>query len=101
MRAGFAVEDGVALHFGRGRLRRVVSSRPNAGAYRVEPTTDGVRETRLRVCYLGADARASGSAASEPPARSRGRGRSRAAASARAASKLVRGSPEELGPVAT
>jgi peptidase E len=101
MQAGFAVEDGVALHFGRGRLRRVVSSRPDAGAYRVEPTANGVRETRLNACYLGAEERTSGSAANEPPAPSHGRGRSRAAASARAASKLVRASPDELEPVAT
>jgi peptidase E len=101
MRAGFAVEDGVALHFGRRRLRRVVSSRPDAGAYRVEPTAEGVRETCLKVCYLGAEAQPPGSAANEPPARSPRHGRSRAAASARAASKLVRGSPEEPEPVAT
>jgi len=82
MRAGFAVEDGVALHFGRRRLRRVVSSRPDAGAYRVEPTAEGVRETRLEVCYLGAKAQPSSSAANAPPARSSGRGRGRAPASA-------------------
>jgi len=101
MRAGFAVEDGVALHFGRRHLRRVVSSRPGAGAYRVEPTADGVRETRLKVCYLGADAQPSGPAANEPPAPSPRRGRSRAAPGARAASKLMRASPEEPEPVAT
>jgi peptidase E len=100
MRAGFAVEDGVALHFGRRRLRRVVSSRPDAGAYRVEPTAEGVRETCLKVCYLGAEAQPRGSAADEPPARSPRRGHSRAAG-ARAASKLVRGSPDEPEPVAT
>jgi dipeptidase E len=40
MRPGFAVEDGVALHFRRTRLRRVVSSRPDGNAYRVEPLGD-------------------------------------------------------------
>jgi dipeptidase E len=55
MRAGFAVEDGVALHFRRTRLKWVVSSRPNAGAYRVEHSSDGVVETPLKVSYLGAE----------------------------------------------
>jgi dipeptidase E len=53
MRAGFAADDGVALHFCASRLARAVSSRPNADAYRVEPTADGVVETRLDVSYLG------------------------------------------------
>jgi len=73
MRPGFAVEDGVALHFRRTRLKRVVSSRPGAGAYRVEPGGDGVVETRLKVAYLGPDPDdceasdpASGSAAAAP-----------------------------------
>jgi dipeptidase E len=55
MCAGFAVEDGVALHFRRTRLKRVVSSRPDGCAYRVEPAADGVVETRLKAAYLGAD----------------------------------------------
>jgi dipeptidase E len=54
MRPGFAVEDGVALHFRRTRLRRVVSSRPDGSAYRVEPAADGVVETRLKASHLGA-----------------------------------------------
>jgi dipeptidase E len=54
MRPGFAVEDGVALHFRRTRLQQVVSSRPNGCAYRVEHTGDGVVETPLTVSYLGA-----------------------------------------------
>jgi dipeptidase E len=53
MRAGFAAEDRVALHF-RGRsLTRVVSSRPGACAYRVSAGARGVRETRLEAWYLG------------------------------------------------
>jgi len=52
---GFAVDDGVALHFRRTRLKRVVSSRPGGGAYRVEPCGDGaVVEQRLEVSFLGA-----------------------------------------------
>jgi dipeptidase E len=54
MPPGFAVEDGVALHFRRTRLKRVVSSQPNARAYRVEAGRDGVVETPLKVSYLGA-----------------------------------------------
>jgi len=55
MRAGFAAEDGVALHFRRTRLQRVVSSRHDGRAYRVEPTDGGVVETPLKVSHLGAD----------------------------------------------
>jgi len=58
MRAGFAVEDGVALHFRRTRLKRAVSSRPDGCAYRVEPSPGGVVERCLKVDYLGAGASA-------------------------------------------
>jgi peptidase E len=54
MRPGFAVEDGVALHFHGTRLERVVSSRQGGSAYRVEPGGEGVLETRLDASYLGA-----------------------------------------------
>jgi peptidase E len=54
MRPGYAAEDGVALHFRRTRLERVVSSRPDGCAYRVEPAADGVVETPLETIYLGA-----------------------------------------------
>jgi dipeptidase E len=67
MRAGFAVEDGVALHFRRTRLKRVVSSRLDRSAYRVEPTGEGVVETRLDVAYLSADTVGAGSTASDSP----------------------------------
>jgi len=53
MRPGYAAEDGVALHFRRTRLERVVSSRPDGCAYRVEPAADGVVETPLETAYLG------------------------------------------------
>jgi dipeptidase E len=53
MRAGFAAEDGVALHFRGTSLERVVSSRRDAFAYRVEPADDGAVETRLDGAYLG------------------------------------------------
>lgn len=47
MCAGYAADDGVALHF-RGRaLHRVVSSRPGANAYFVALEEGSVRESRL------------------------------------------------------
>jgi peptidase E len=54
MRPGFAADDGAALHFRGKELARVVSSRPRARAYRVEPVGSGVVETPLGVDYLGA-----------------------------------------------
>jgi len=80
MRAGFAVEDRVALHFRRTRLKRVVSSRPGAYAYRVQATADGVRERRLRADYLGDSEDASGGPTAE---RAPGHGRRRARAARR------------------
>jgi dipeptidase E len=53
IRVGFAAEDGVALHFRGTALERVVSSRPDGSAFLVEPSDDGVRETRLEAEYLG------------------------------------------------
>jgi dipeptidase E len=52
MRPGFAVDDGVALHFKRTRLERVVSSRADAGAYRVRQVGCDVIEAALEVSYL-------------------------------------------------
>jgi dipeptidase E len=54
MRTGFAVEDGVALHFRGTRLEQVVSSRPDGHAYLVEPAGEGVVEAQLQAVYLGA-----------------------------------------------
>jgi peptidase E len=54
MLGGFAADDGVALHFHGTHLERVVSSRPEAFAYQVEPADDGAVETRLDAAYLGA-----------------------------------------------
>jgi dipeptidase E len=53
MRAGYAAEDGVALHFCDTRLERVVSSRPGGRAYRVEPLDGAVVEAPLEAVYLG------------------------------------------------
>ena len=57
MRGGFAVEDGVALHFSGTELARVVSSRAGGAAYRVELRPGGgIRETRLAAECLAGDA---------------------------------------------
>jgi len=52
--AGFAADDGAALHFVDGELANVVTSRPAAGAYRVEVVEGVVVETALASQYLGA-----------------------------------------------
>lgn len=54
MRPGYAADDGAALHFRGKELVRVVSSRPRARAFRVEPIGNEVVETPLTVEYLGA-----------------------------------------------
>jgi peptidase E len=56
MPGGYAADDGVALHYTGETLTRIVSSRPQARAYRVERGADGVTETPLTPDYLGADA---------------------------------------------
>jgi dipeptidase E len=66
MPGGFAVEDGVGLHFVGTQLQRVVSSRHGACAYLVEPACDGaVHETRLQAAPL-TDPLARSSIAAEP-----------------------------------
>jgi peptidase E len=59
MRPGFAVDDGVALHFKGTSLHRAVSSRSDGSAYHVQRADDRVIETSLVVSYL--DSPASGS----------------------------------------
>src|SRR5687767_8000430 len=53
MRPGYAADDGAALHFRGRRLAEVVSSRPKARAFRVEPVDGEVVESPLPVRYLG------------------------------------------------
>ena len=53
MQAGYAADDGAALHFRGSKLMEVVSSRPEAAAYRVELTGARLTETRLPVRFLG------------------------------------------------
>jgi dipeptidase E len=50
---GYAADDGVALHFIGDRLARIVSSRPQAKAYRLEKVGNIVKETALKPIYLG------------------------------------------------
>ncbi len=53
MRAGYAAEAGVGLHFVGEELREVVSCREGSGAFRVELVDGEVRETRLEARHLG------------------------------------------------
>jgi dipeptidase E len=50
---GYAADDGAALHFDNGKLVEVVTSRPDARAYRVELTNGQVIETVLPSRFLG------------------------------------------------
>ncbi len=51
--AGYAVQDGCALHFSGGRLAEAVASRPGAEAFHVSRGPAGVVERPLPVRYLG------------------------------------------------
>jgi dipeptidase E len=51
--AGTAVDDGVALHYVDGQLRRIVSSRPAARAWRMTPEAGEVRVEAVQPEYLG------------------------------------------------
>lgn len=51
--AGYAADDGAALHFVGDRLLQVVTSRPEAKAYRVDRHGESAVETPLPVTYLG------------------------------------------------
>jgi hypothetical protein len=53
MCAGYAVDDGVALHFKGTQLDSVVSSRERGGAFHVQRVGDEAMETALEVSYLG------------------------------------------------
>jgi dipeptidase E len=53
MQNGYAADDGVALHFINDRVEKILSSRLDAKAYRVEKCGDLVRETILDPIYLG------------------------------------------------
>lgn len=51
--AGYGVDDGAALVFDGTELREVISSRPEAAAYRVEAIDGEAHETRLPARQLG------------------------------------------------
>ncbi|MEH1902046.1 MAG: peptidase E [Nostoc sp.] len=51
--SGYAVDDGVALHFVGEELEKVVSSRPQPKAYSLERVDQTVKETILEPIYLG------------------------------------------------
>jgi dipeptidase E len=53
IKAGIALDDGVAIHFVDDHIEQYVSSRPGAYAYRVEESKNGVSEQVLMVHYLG------------------------------------------------
>ena len=54
LEAGYAADDGAALHFHNGQLLEVVTSRPKANAYRLELLDGQVVETKLAARFLGA-----------------------------------------------
>ena len=53
MPAGYAADDGVALHFRGTELAGIVSSRETASAYHLELVDGQVRKTPLKTRYLG------------------------------------------------
>ena len=52
LKAGYAADDGAALHFMNGELSNVVSSREFAYAYTVEKKDGVIQETKLPTRYL-------------------------------------------------
>jgi peptidase E len=54
--AGYAADDGAALHFVGQKLERVVSSRATAKAYSVRLAGDEVEEVALKTDWLGSAA---------------------------------------------
>jgi peptidase E len=57
LQAGYAADDGAALHFIGEKLARVVSSREAAKAYSVRRVGDEVEEVALETLWLGSTAR--------------------------------------------
>ena len=51
---GYAIDDGVAVHFKDGRLERVISKRPGSGAYFVTLENGAAEERALDVTLLAA-----------------------------------------------
>lgn len=53
IKGGIGADDGVALHYIGNKLVNIVSSRPNAKAYRVELKNKKIAETLLQPRFLG------------------------------------------------
>ena len=53
--AGYAADDGAALHFVNGEFREAVSSKPQARAFHVRRNGSNIIEQPLAVRYLGAE----------------------------------------------
>jgi peptidase E len=53
MRAGYAAQDGAALHFVGAELNQVVASRPESHGYRLDAEAGKIAESRLATTYLG------------------------------------------------
>jgi dipeptidase E len=51
--AGYAAEDGAALHFTNGQLTAAISSRPEATAYKITQAASGSSEQPLPTTFLG------------------------------------------------
>jgi dipeptidase E len=52
IRAGYACDDGAALHYVGDRVHAIVAATPTARVYRVEPWENGARETALDTTVL-------------------------------------------------
>jgi dipeptidase E len=50
---GHGLDDGCALHYQDGRIKRVIASRPQARAYRVEVLDGKLVETTVKADFLG------------------------------------------------
>lgn len=53
IQGGLAADDGAAVHLIGDQIHRAISSRPDAGVYRVELETGNVKEHALPMNYLG------------------------------------------------
>jgi dipeptidase E len=53
--AGYAIDDGAAIHFIGDRVNTVVTSRPGAHAYHIRLENGGVIEESLETRFLGAN----------------------------------------------
>jgi dipeptidase E len=49
---GYGVDDGCALHFKGGQIKRIIASRPQAQAYRVELVNGKLVETAMKADFL-------------------------------------------------